>query len=227
MDLADDIKNKIIETSEKYSGILRILLFGSRARGCNEPNSDIDLAVYMNDGDLRGQYVLFCEELEEIDTLLKFDLVIVDENLDKMIADNIEREGICIVDKFLTKLDYYKKAVDRVKESIAEHETTGSLSVRDGAIQRFEFTVELAWKTMREFLTAQGFSNLNSPKEVLKQAYAYGLIDNDLLWLNIINDRNATSHLYKEAAASEIFCRIKDQYIDTFAGLADKLSREG
>lgn len=65
---------------------------------------------------------------------------------------------------FQTKADNYKKAVNRLEESIKEYDETHSDSVRDGAIQRFEFCIELAWKTIREYLLDQGFSDLNSPE---------------------------------------------------------------
>lgn len=125
---------------------------------------------------------------------------------------------------FQTKADNYKKAVNRLEESIKEYDETHSDSVRDGAIQRFEFCIELAWKTIREYLLDQGFSNLNSPKSVMREAYAYHVIDDEKLWISALGDRNLTSHVYDEKTADDIYLRICGSYIHIFKKLIDKLS---
>ena len=124
---------------------------------------------------------------------------------------------------FQTKADNYKKAVNRL-ESIKEYDETHSDSVRDGAIQRFEFCIELAWKTIREYLLDQGFSDLNSPKSVMREAYAYHVIDDEKLWISALGDRNLTSHVYDEKTADDIYLRICGSYIHIFKKLIDKLS---
>ena len=88
--------------------------------------------------------------------------------------------------------------------------------MRDGVIQRFEFCAELAWKTMREYLLDQGFSDINSPKAVIKQAYAFGMIQDQQAWLDLQNDRNLTSHVYDEENAKVIFERIENQHLARF-----------
>lgn len=106
------------------------------------------------------------------------------------------------------KAENFKNSVARLQESLAEYEENKSTTVRDGAIQRFEFCVELAWKTTREFLLEQGFLDLNSPKSVMREAFAYKIINNEHSWIQILNDRNLTSHVYDEKTADEIFIRI-------------------
>lgn len=125
---------------------------------------------------------------------------------------------------FQTKADNYKKAVNRLEESIKEYDETHSDSVRDGAIQRFEFCIELAWKTVREYLPDQGFSDLNSPKSVMREAYAYHVIDDENLWISALGDRNLTSHVYDEKTADDIYLRICGSYIHIFKKLIDKIS---
>lgn len=93
-----------------------------------------------------------------------------------------------------------------------------------GAIQRFEFCIELAWKTIREYLLDQGFSDLNSPKSVMREAYAYHVIDDEKLWISALGDRNLTSHVYDEKTADDIYLRICGSYIHIFKKLIDKLS---
>lgn len=105
-------------------------------------------------------------------------------------------------------LNRYSEAVERLKEAINEKES--SLSI-DGTIQRFEFTFELAWKMLQKVLRYQGL-DCNSPRDCLRKAYSSGIISDEELWLNMLDDRNITSHIYDEAHAKEIYDRIKGLY---------------
>ena len=109
---------------------------------------------------------------------------------------NIEKDGVELMDKLHEKYNYLKEAVKRLREALDDYKKYPLDSVRDGAIQRFEFCTELAWKTMREYLLDQGYTNINSPKEVIKQAFAFGMIEDSKVWLELLNDRNLTSHIY-------------------------------
>ena len=82
----------------------------------------------------------------------------------------------------------------------------------DGTIQRFEFTFELFWKVVRRLLARQGVE-ANSPKAVLQQAYRLGWLDDEQRWLKLLEDRNLTSHTYREALALEIYRRIPAHYV--------------
>lgn len=115
--------------------------------------------------------------------------------------------------------------VDRLEEAIQEYSNTSSDIVRDGIIQRFEFCTELAWKTAREYLIDEGVSDINTPKKVMREAYAAGLVQDDALWSRLLDDRNQISHAYNEETAQAIFCRICTDYLRLFRGLAKKLSQ--
>lgn len=73
-----------------------------------------------------------------------------------------------------------------------------------GTIQYFEFTYELAWKTLKRILFARG-KDLNSPRPVFREAALEGFIDNPELWFNFLEDRNKTVHTYNKAIANSIF----------------------
>ena len=94
---------------------------------------------------------------------------------------------------------------------------------RDGLIQRFEFTFELAWKTLKTVFEAEGLLGLNSPKTVLREAYAAELINDDDTWLKMLNDRNTTAHIYSEDLAKEICQNIKEKYVYELTKLAEKI----
>ena len=100
-------------------------------------------------------------------------------------------------------------ALQRLHEALQETETKSL--VIDGTIQRFEFVVELYWKTLKRLLAAEHIQT-NTPKETLQQAYEAKWLSRDEPWLAMLKDRNETSHIYNEAAAREIYERIKTYY---------------
>ena len=130
------------------------------------------------------------------------------------------------MDKFDTKLENFHRALLRLQEGLAGYdEAQDKQLARDGIIQRFEFTCELAWKTVREWLLDQGHVELNSPKSVMRQAFADGLVSDNDSWISLLNDRNRTSHIYDENTAEQIFQRIRQQYASLFEELFSKMSQ--
>lgn len=198
----------------------KVVLFGSRARGDNRERSDIDIAVYGLPDENRA---LFRSEIEELPTLLDFDIVFVTPDTDKALLKNIEKDGVILMSKREEKYEKFISAVSRLEEAISDYEQVKLDSVRDGAIQRFEFCTELAWKTVREYLIEQGYADINSPKAVMKTAFSDGLLDSEQGWLDILESRNITSHVYDEKTAEEIFKSIKNTYINLFKDLIVKL----
>lgn len=209
-----------ISVIAKRLGAEKIVLFGSRARGDNRERSDIDIAVY---GVPEDKQSLFRFEIDNLPTLLDFDIVFVTPDTDPALLKNIEKDGKIIMSKFSEKFDKFISAVSRLEEAINDYETVKLASVRDGVIQRFEFCTELAWKTVREYLSEQGYADINSPKAVMKTAFSDGLLNNEQGWLDILESRNITSHVYDEKTAEEIFKNIKNTYINLFRDLIAKL----
>ncbi len=70
----------------------------------------------------------------------------------------------------------------------------------------------------------QGFADLNSPRSVLRQAVACGLITGSEDWTALMEDRNSTSHVYDEGLADEIAGRIRDRHVKLFAELLEKMA---
>lgn len=101
------------------------------------------------------------------------------------------------------------KALIRLEEALME-DTNNSLIV-DGTIRRFEFTIELYWKTLKRMLQAEGIES-KTPRETLKEAYQAGWLQNDHLWLQMLKDRNETSHTYDEETALRILKNIKSYF---------------
>ena len=201
-------------------GAAKVVLYGSRAREDHRARSDIDLAVY---GLKPSKQPQFMEMIESLPTLLDFDVVFVDAGIDAALLENIEKDGVIVMDKLAEKHSKLKNAVSRLDRAIEEYRLAQSDIVRDGVIQRFEFCTELAWKTMREYLLDQGYVEINSPKAMMRQAYADGLIRDENAWISLLNDRNITSHIYDEGTAQRVYERIEGAYAALFCDLLTAL----
>lgn len=81
-----------------------------------------------------------------------------------------------------------------------------------GIIQFFELTYELAWNLMKDYMEAQGFTDVKSPRSAIKKSFETGLISNGQLWMELLLNRNLTSHTYDEEKATEVEKLIKEKY---------------
>jgi len=102
------------------------------------------------------------------------------------------------------RLTTLRSAIGRLQAALAEPKSEWT---RDSAIQRFEFTFELAWKTTAGCVRDQGLT-ANSPRQAFKAAFTLGWMADEDLWLRMLDDRNRTTHTYNEAIAEEIFARL-------------------
>ena len=224
--MKDYVMEQIRNVSLKYKNINKVVLFGSRARGDNTPNSDYDIAVFSNTME-HAEESKFLNDIDNIKTLSKIDVVFIKErHIGSDLYKNIMKDGVTVMDKFQTKLENYKNALARLHESIEDSEKfADNLTFRDGVIQRFEFTAELAWKTIREYLLSEKVANINSPKSVMREAYHMNVITDEDGWIQILDDRNATSHIYDEQEATSIYKRIAAEHLPLFDKLLDTLTQ--
>lgn len=98
--------------------------------------------------------------------------------------------------------------------------------LRDATIQRFEFTFEAAWKALQMYLQYQGLE-ANGPRQALKQAFAQGLIptpEEADIWMDMLEDRNLTTHTYREELAEAIAANIRARYAACLHEMAARLS---
>lgn len=123
--------------------------------------------------------------------------------------------------KLLNKTVNYISAVQRLNEAVTEYLQGGSTTVRDGVIQRFEFTFELAWKSLKEYMEDQGISSdMQFPKKVLREAYMYKILQQEEPWLDMLQARNTTSHVYDDATAAKIAELICTSFLPELQALA-------
>ncbi len=127
--------------------------------------------------------------------------------------------------RLMEKYEDFSNALERLSE-VLERDENDSIVV-DACIQRFEFTYELSWKLLKAFLSYSGISDeINTPRQVFKSAYSFGLLEDGKVWIEMIEDRNLTSHTYDQKIAKMIFEKIKEKYYPAFFKLREKLSEE-
>jgi len=124
--------------------------------------------------------------------------------------------------RFIERQAEVARAAARLREAVEQPE---SALVRDATIQRFEFTFELVWKTLKLYLERQGHE-CGGPRPTLKQAFADGLIptpEEADVWLQMLDDRNLISHAYDEVLATRIFKNVARDYATLLAAMAVKI----
>ena len=126
------------------------------------------------------------------------------------------------------RFDNYKRAYFLLQE-ICERNQQEDLEqiAKEGMIQRFEFCMELAWKTIKDYMEHNGilFAQV-FPSAIIKEAGAFKLIDKPDVWLQALDDRNKMSHTYDFKKFEQVIERITDNYInDCFGALYETLSQ--
>jgi len=122
---------------------------------------------------------------------------------------------------FQLKLQAFERALKQLEKAL---HAPFSEYVRDAAIQRFEFTYELAWNTLKIYLATLDLLALN-PKETLKMAYQQGLITDAKAWSELHVKRNLTTHTYDEKLADDIYAYLKKDGIVLFQELETTLNQ--
>lgn len=111
---------------------------------------------------------------------------------------------------FRKALAKMSEAIDIVAENYDWQDSIDEL-LKEGLIQRFEYTHELAWKVMKDYEEYQGYNNIRGSRDAIRLALQIGIIENKE-WLETIEDRNLTSHNYDEEVAEDVFISIVNDY---------------
>jgi len=125
------------------------------------------------------------------------------------------------VKRFNERREEYFNALARLKEAL---ERKVDDVVIDGVLHRFEFTFELAWKTVKDYLEYLGMTEkIGSPREIIQLGFKQGIISDGEAWISMMLSRNALSHLYDEKTSRDIYEKIKIEYVKLFNELKEKL----
>lgn len=126
--------------------------------------------------------------------------------------------------RWIQRFNHFTKALSQLREAVelARQRQLSKLE-EQGLIQAFEFTHELAWNTLKDFLEERGVQNLYGSRDTTREAFKSGLIENGEAWMNMIQSRNLTSHTYEEATAIKIISAVRITYCKEFEALHAKL----
>ncbi len=122
------------------------------------------------------------------------------------------------------RFNSFKKALSQFENAVNlsnDHELSGLEEL--GLIHVFEFTHELAWKTIKDFIVEQGTTKIYGSKDATREAFQLGLITDGEGWMEMIRSRNESSHTYNEKIVEEISKKILDSYYDLFVNFKKKM----
>lgn len=108
------------------------------------------------------------------------------------------------------RFENYRRSLSHLKEAVSAKEQTKI--VEAATIQFFEITLELGWKMLKDYLKAEK-KLVTSPRDTIKQAFEYQLIDQGDAWFEALDDRNRAAHIYSEDQASKIYHNICDKHL--------------
>ena len=122
----------------------------------------------------------------------------------------------------------FSRAYSLLQEAAEDDPKSLSDLEREGLVQRFEYTFELAWKTMRDRLDYDGMKVEPgpTPRNVIRTAYETGMIDDGQAWIDMLTDRNAMSHEYDQEAFEAVADNVHRRYLACFKELWELLARE-
>ncbi len=119
--------------------------------------------------------------------------------------------------RWVQRFQNFKKAFHQLSDAAGLAQQRGLSELeQQGFIQAFEFTHELAWNTLKDFLEGRGTANLFGSKDATRQAFAAGLIENGGVWMEMIQSRNQSTHTYDGKTAEAIAKAIISGYLPEF-----------
>lgn len=124
------------------------------------------------------------------------------------------------------RLNNYAKALHQLSLAVqlAKKRSLSELE-KQGLIQSFEFTHELAWSVMKDYLFFQGHSNITGSRDATRESFNQGLIENGEVWMEMIKSRNQTSHTYNQTVADDIVTKIIELYHQYFQAFLETMQR--
>ncbi len=117
------------------------------------------------------------------------------------------------------RFDNYRRAFALLREAIGQERPLNQLE-KEGVIQRFEYTVELAWKTLKDYLESENVVlEQITPRAVIRRAFEAGIIKQGESWQNALDARNRMSHTYSFESFERVIADIRCSYLAAFEEL--------
>ncbi|EGY33109.1 nucleotidyltransferase substrate binding protein [Aggregatibacter actinomycetemcomitans serotype e str. SC1083] len=123
------------------------------------------------------------------------------------------------------RFENYKRALNQLETALHEYADTNLDIIKEGIIQRFEFTHELAWKLMQDILQAEGVADILGSRTTTRMAFNRGLIQQGDIWLEMVKSRNITVHTYDEKILAQEFSKIMTLYLPLFLQFKQRVEK--
>lgn len=225
----EEIIAQVVRIILKHAKPERIWLYGSRASGEAKESSDIDIAF--DDKEYTSEWQIK-EDVEKIQTLIKIDIKNI-AHAEERFRQRVLSTGRVLYSaskklRFEDGLYNFERALVRFGEAIdqrqkLEQQGYGDI-VLDLCTKRFEFTFEMSWKAIKRGLDYLGIEAAY-PKACFKEAYAIGLISNQDIWIDMIEQRNLSSHVYNQDEVRGLLSKL-ESYRDNFQLLYQSLKQK-
>jgi len=119
--------------------------------------------------------------------------------------------------RWIQRFNHFSKAFAQLQEAVELSKQRKLTKLEEqGLIQTFEYTHEMAWNTLKDFLEERGTKKLYGSKDATREVFKTGLIENGEIWMNMIESRNLTLHTYNEETATEVISAILHSYFAEF-----------
>jgi len=129
--------------------------------------------------------------------------------------------------RWIQRFNNFKKAFQQLDDAVVLGRSRELSKLENqGVIQAFEYTYELAWNLLRDYLRWQGNAQLAGSRDTIREAFSAGLIDKGELWMQMLLDRNRTAHTYNEETAEQILAAIDEHYHAIFVALQQRMDIE-
>lgn len=126
--------------------------------------------------------------------------------------------------RWLQRFSNYRKALAQLESAVALSEMRALSDLeKQGLVQAFEYTYELAWNTIKDFYENQGETGIQGSRDAFRLAFRRGLIDDGECWMRMVKDRAQTTHTYNESTVESIVTDILHLYYPQFRALAATL----
>lgn len=126
--------------------------------------------------------------------------------------------------RWIQRFSNFKKAFAQL-EYIVQKPSLNDIE-EQGLIKAFEYTYELGWKVLQDLLKDRGYVDINGPRPVLQQSFQDGYITNGRAWMEMLKNRNLTTHTYDELTARDVVDEIRNTYYVLFLELRNRLEKE-
>ncbi len=126
--------------------------------------------------------------------------------------------------RWIQRFSNYQSALSQLKDAVELYNKRElSLIEKQGVIQAFEFTHELAWKVLKDYLEYQSAIKIRGSRDAVKESFKIDLINDGQVWIEMIETRNSTSHTYDKEVAKNCVVDIVKKYFPEFVGLEKEM----